>query len=159
MFWYKPYIKVAGWNQIPLIFNKDIQSPSYNPYRRKSTPGDGYGFKMNLIGNDDQSGESSGGPSTRFRNVDSPRYISEFNQDIDDPVNLSNINDMEDTNIDHAPSDGANGTRFFAPEDPLGKPYEVTTEQPVGPHNMQTHGKYRQYKRHVDNIFEFLAKK
>jgi len=91
--------------------------PLKNPYRRKSTPGDGEGEKLTMPGNsDDGQGESGTGLGTRERY--GPDSFFGEGEDEDSKDILSPTDENTDEQMEQPPQD-ANSDNFVGPTSPL----------------------------------------
>jgi len=168
------FVVARSFSGTPDTFNMDNFSPNYNPYRRRSKPGDGQGNKLTMPGNEDAAGEPGAGLGTTVRSKDDPRvkgdismYGDEYRQQAE-----KDIDDMENTNAfdGEYPSgrrteDGvqhydASDTRFTDPDDPLGHIDIHKPDDPIGPHNMQTdHARNRRsFNRLTDDVFDEMLR-
>tara|TARA_Y100000310_G_scaffold344350_1_gene456661 strand:+ start:683 stop:1303 length:621 start_codon:yes stop_codon:yes gene_type:complete len=171
------FVVARSQTGIPDTFNYDNFGLGYNPYKRKTKPGDGQGYKLTMPGNSEfgPDGEPSTGFGTEVRSPGDPKArgdVSMHGSEYEEQVK-KDIDDMENTiSFDgefpsgNATPDGvqhmdASDTRFFDPEDSLGHININKEQEPVGPHNMQKGftPNRRHFNRLTDNVFDEVRRK
>jgi len=163
------FVVARNFSGPPDTFDYDRFSPSYNPYRRKSKPGDEQGHKLTTPGEGTGFGTEVRSPldpraKANISEIGKEEYAEQVKKDIDDMENTMSF-DGEFPSGNKSP-DGvqhqdASDHRFFDPEDSLGHININKEQEPVGPHNMQKGWtpNRRLFDRLTDNVFEEVNRK
>ena len=139
-----------------------MENPIRDPYRRKKRPGTSDdGDLLTHPADTDPLGEPGTGFGTITRSKDDPRVkdqLSMYDQDYRDEVK-KNIDDMEDTNLDHRPDEGPKPNTFTGSGDII--PESDLDTGPRGPHNMQKGvlKERTEFNRLTDNVIDFIRNK
>ena len=151
MNFYKKH-KLAFRGNIPRM--EDPDSRFYDPYKTKSSPGDGQGTKLNTPGSEETNPGSFGGRArgATFPDDFSPGsdYAEQKKKDIPTSDHMFISDDEKDDGM--APiGEGANDDRFVDSRDKIPDNIDgsITTE-PAGPHNMQNKPNINRYKSIID---------